>query len=50
MPGKFTLKRVIPAVLIVLAGALVAAGIVRNDVRVVISNATLLCYSCIGLK
>jgi hypothetical protein len=26
------------------------AGVLRDDVRVVVMNATILCFSCIGLK
>jgi len=29
---------------------LVGVGIGRNEVNVVVSNAKILCYSCIGLK
>ena len=36
--------------LIITAAILVAAGIYRDEVRDVISNATILCYSCIGIK
>jgi hypothetical protein len=35
--------------LIAAVGAIVA-GIMRDDVREVITNATLLCFSCIGIK
>lgn len=35
--------------LIAAAGAIVA-GIMRDDIREVITNATLLCFSCIGIK
>lgn len=47
--ARFT-RRALPCALILLAGVFAAAGIARGDVQRVISNATLLCYSCIGLK
>ena len=28
----------------------VAAGVYRDEISTVVSNATLICYSCIGLK
>ena len=43
-------KKILSVTLIVLSISLVAAGIWRDDVREVVSNATILCYSCIGLK
>jgi hypothetical protein len=36
--------------LFITAMILVVAGIHRDEVRDVISNATILCYSCIGIK
>jgi hypothetical protein len=30
--------------------AIAAAGLLRDEVRVVVSNATILCFSCIGIK
>ena len=36
--------------LLALSLCLIAAGIWRDEVREVVSNATILCYSCIGLK
>jgi hypothetical protein len=43
-------KRIFSLSLLVLSLCLIAAGIWRDEVREVISNATILCYSCIGLK
>ena len=43
-------KKSLSLVLLILSLSLVAAGIWREDVREVVSNATILCYSCIGLK
>ena len=47
-----TLRRrfVIGLALFIAAALLVGVGIRRDEVRDVISNATILCYSCIGLK
>jgi hypothetical protein len=36
--------------LFITAAILVMAGIYHDEVRDVISNATILCYSCIGIK
>lgn len=30
--------------------ACIVAGVLRDDVREVVANATILCFSCIGLK
>lgn len=43
-------KKILSVSLLTLALALIGAGIWQDDVREVISNATILCYSCIGLK
>jgi len=37
-------------VLFILFVAVAAAGVMRDDVREVMTNASILCFSCIGLK
>ena len=36
--------------LLALFAGCAVAGILRDDVREVVTNATILCFSCIGLK
>jgi len=36
--------------MLVLFALIIAAGIFRDEIPDVISNATLICFSCIGLK
>ncbi|MCE5251179.1 hypothetical protein LLG96_13260 [bacterium] len=43
-------KRTVQISLLVLSVVLIAAGVMREEVFDVISNATILCFSCIGLK
>ncbi len=43
-------KKILSVSLLTLALVLIGAGIWQDDVREVVSNATILCYSCIGLK
>lgn len=45
---KFTLR--LKVSLFILFIVFIAAGIMREEVLQVITNATLICYSCIGLK
>ena len=47
---KVTRRFFIGLALFITAAILVVAGIHRDEVRDVISNATILCYSCIGIK
>lgn len=37
-------------VLVILFSGVAAAGVMRDDVREVMMNASILCFSCIGLK
>jgi hypothetical protein len=45
-----TKRRLAQVSLAVLSIALIAAGIMRKEILDVIANATILCFSCIGLK
>ena len=45
-----TMKRTLPWAIAVVAVAMIAVGIARGEVLDVISNARILCFSCIGLK
>lgn len=42
--------RMISAALFVLFAAFVVAGLFRDEIPDVVSNARMICYSCIGLK
>jgi len=46
-PGRKTITKIFLLALFVLV---IAAGIFRDEIPDVISNATLICFSCIGLK
>ncbi|MFC1528659.1 CD1871A family CXXC motif-containing protein [Candidatus Latescibacterota bacterium] len=43
-------KRIIQVSFLILAAAFIIAGVLREEVLDVISNATLICFSCIGIK
>ena len=43
-------KRIFQISVIILSAAFIIAGILRQEVLDVITNAKILCFSCIGLK
>ena len=48
--ARFVRSNLLRFTLLALAIGVALAGILRDDVREVVTNATILCYSCIGLK
>ena len=48
--GQTKKKRILQVSLVIISIACIAAGIMRLEVLDVISNAKILCFSCIGLK
>jgi len=43
-------RKTVKVAFLVVFAFLIAAGVVKNDIKEVVNNAKTLCFSCIGIK